>query len=50
MREFRESHTFMWHGEPNRMHIEQTYPGMEGHRRHFEILLPAFCDNRYLCR
>ena len=28
--------------------IEQTYPGMDDHRRHFETLLPAFCDRRYL--
>ena len=38
----------IWHGEPNRVLIEQTYPGMEDHRRHFETLLPAFCDRRYL--
>jgi hypothetical protein len=38
----------IWHGEPNRVLIEQTYPGMEDHRRHFDTLLPAFCDHRYL--
>jgi lipopolysaccharide biosynthesis protein len=38
----------IWHGEPNRVLIEQTYPGMEDHRRHFETLLPAFYDRRYL--
>jgi lipopolysaccharide biosynthesis protein len=38
----------IWHGKPNRVLIEQTYPGMEDHRRHFETLLPAFCDRRYL--
>lgn len=38
----------IWHGEPNRVLIEQTYPGMEDHRRHFETLLPAFFDRRYL--
>lgn len=40
--------TGIWHGAPNRILIEQTYPGMEDHRRHFEALLPAFCDKRYL--
>jgi len=28
--------------------IEQTYPGPEDHRRHFETLLPAFLDKRYI--
>jgi lipopolysaccharide biosynthesis protein len=40
--------TGIWHGAPNRVLIEQTYPGMEDHRRHFDTLLPAFCDKRYL--
>jgi hypothetical protein len=40
--------TGIWYGEPNRILIEQTYPGMEDHRRHFETLLPAFLDKRYL--
>jgi len=40
--------TGIWHGAPNRVLIEQTYPGMEDHRRHFETLLPAFCDKRYV--
>src|SRR3990172_5855368 len=40
--------TGIWHGTPNRILVEQTYPGMEDHRRHFEALLPAFCDKRYL--
>lgn len=40
--------TGIWHGAPNRVLIEQTYPGMEDHHRHFATLLPAFCDKRYL--
>jgi len=40
--------TGIWHGAQNRVLIEQTYPGIEDHRRHFETLLPAFCDDRYL--
>ena len=38
----------IWHGAPNRVLIEQTYPGMDDHRRHFDALLPAFTDQRYL--
>ena len=40
--------TGTWHGAPNRILIEQTYPGIDDHRRHFESLLPAFCDPRYV--
>jgi len=40
--------TGIWHGEPNRVLIEQTYPGPDDHRRHFESLLPAFHDRRYV--
>lgn len=38
----------IWHGLENRTLIEQTYPGPEDHQRHFESLLPAFRDPRYL--
>jgi hypothetical protein len=38
----------IWHGAPNRVLIEQTYPGMDDHRRHFDALLPAFADKRCL--
>lgn len=41
--------TGIWHGAPNRVLIEQTYPGMEDHIAHFNYLLPAFLDHRYLC-
>jgi lipopolysaccharide biosynthesis protein len=40
--------TGIWHGAPNRILIEQTYPGEEDHRAHFETLLPAFRDHRYV--
>ena len=40
--------TGIWHGAPNRVLIEQTYPGEEDHRRHFDTLLPALCDSRYM--
>ncbi len=37
----------IWHGCPDRILIEQTYPGEEDHRKHFDSLLPAFLDKRY---
>lgn len=40
--------TGVWHGAPNRVLIEQTYPGVDDYRRHFETLLPAFADPRYV--
>jgi Glycosyltransferase WbsX len=40
--------TGVWHGAPNRILVEQTYPGEADHREHFEALLPAFYDSRYL--
>lgn len=43
-----ESWSGVWHGAPDRALVEQTYPGMADHARHFEALLPAFCDDRYL--
>lgn len=38
----------VWHGLDKRVLIEQTYPGEEDHRQHFETLLPAFNDQRYI--
>lgn len=40
--------TGIWHGAPDRILIEQTYPGEEDHRAHFRYLLPAFADPRYV--
>jgi len=39
--------TGVWHGAPGRILVEQTYPGPEDHKRHFEEVLPAFKDRRY---
>ena len=39
--------TGTWHGAPNRILIEQTYPGPEDDRAHFQVLLKAFTDERY---
>lgn len=38
----------IWHGAPERILIEQTYPGLDDHMKHFYALLEAFSDNRYL--
>ena len=44
-----ETWSGVWHGLDKRVLIEQTYPGMEDHRRHFEeVLLPAFSDRRHV--
>ena len=39
--------TGTWHGAPNRILVEQTYPGVEDERAHFKMLMPAFADERY---
>ena len=38
----------IWQGVADRMLIEQSYPGMDDHKRHFEWLLAAFHDPRYI--
>lgn len=43
-----ETWTGKWHGCPDRILIEQTYPGKEDEERHFNALLPAFSDKRYM--
>jgi hypothetical protein len=40
--------TGIWHGSPDRVLIEQTYPGEADYRAHFNSLLPAFADDRYV--
>lgn len=40
--------TGIWHGAPDRVLIEQTYPEVEDHRKHFNTLLKAFMDRRYV--
>ena len=37
-----------WFGVRGRRLIEQTYPGLDDHRAHFQHLLPAFADERYV--
>ena len=42
-----ESWSGIWHGAPQTTLIEQRYPGLFDHERHFDRLLPAFRDPRY---
>jgi len=42
------SWTGIWSGAGDRMLMKQEYPGPLDDERHFEILLPAFRDERYL--
>ena len=43
-----ETWTGIWHGSPNKVLMEQTYPGETDDRAHFETLLPAFADRRHI--
>jgi hypothetical protein len=43
-----DSWTGIWHGCPDRVLIEQTYPGPKDEKAHFYALLEAFSDYRYL--
>ena len=38
----------IWHGSPERVLVEQTYPGPSDYEAHFEAVLPALRDPRYL--
>lgn len=38
----------IWHGSPDKILMEQTYPGEADHRAHFDALMPAFKDPRYI--
>lgn len=43
-----ETWTGIWHGAANKLLVEQTYPGLDDHERHFNYLLSAFSDERYI--
>lgn len=43
-----ETWSGVWHGNPKKILIEQTYPGIDDHKAHFQSLLPAFGDKRYI--
>jgi hypothetical protein len=38
----------IWQGCPDRILVEQIYPGMQDHEAHFDFLLKAFQDPRYI--
>jgi lipopolysaccharide biosynthesis protein len=43
-----QSWTGIWHAAENTVLREQTYPGPEDDQAHFDAILPAFRDDRYL--
>jgi lipopolysaccharide biosynthesis protein len=43
-----ETWSGIWHGAPNRILMEQSYPGKKDHEAHFYSLLNAFTDSRYM--
>jgi hypothetical protein len=43
-----ESWTGTWHGNPKHTIMAQTYGGQADEERHFQALLPAFLDPRYM--
>ena len=43
-----QSWTGIWHGAPDRVLVEQRHPGPADEERHFEAVLPAFRDPRYI--
>jgi lipopolysaccharide biosynthesis protein len=38
----------IWHGAPNKVLMQQEYPGQDDLERHFQYLLKAFEDPRYI--
>ena len=42
-----QSWTGIWHAAADKVLRQQTYPGDDDDRRHFEAILPAFRDERY---
>jgi len=43
-----ESWSGIWHGCSDKILMEQTYPGEQDEKAHFESLLDAFFDKRYM--
>jgi hypothetical protein len=43
-----ETWSGIWHGNPDKILIEQTYPGATDHINHFNMILEAFLDPRYI--
>ncbi len=45
-----QSWSGVWHGAPDDILMEQTYPGALDDQAHFDALLPLFRDDRYVRR
>jgi hypothetical protein len=43
-----ETWSGIWHGLDKKILIEQKYPGVEDYKQHFNSVLEAFLDDRYL--
>lgn len=43
-----ESWAGVWHGNPDKILMQQSYPGREDEERHFRLVQKAFEDPRYL--
>lgn len=43
-----ETWSGIWHGANDKILIEQEYPGVNDYEAHFDALLPAFKDKRYI--
>jgi hypothetical protein len=43
-----ESWSGIWHGAKDKVLINQEYPGVKDYEDHFNALLPAFLDKRYI--
>lgn len=43
-----ETWSGIWHGTPNKILVKQEYPGYEDLEQHFNYLLKAFQDSRYI--
>jgi len=43
-----ESWSGIWHGSPKKVLMEQQYPGITDYKNHFDSVLGAFRDRRYI--
>lgn len=43
-----ETWSGVWHGLKNQILLEQKYLGVEDYKKHFDAVLPAFLDERYI--
>jgi hypothetical protein len=43
-----ESWSGVWHGAPEKILLQQKYPGRDDYKEHINILIDAFLDKRYI--